>query len=134
MRDPRASWSRREFVNRLTLAGTAGLVGLRPEPVLAEPPPETTRIRLVRSPAICISPLYLAEELLRLEGFTEIEYVRMTGSLFTQAVATGPVDLAMNFIGPLVISVDERAPVVILSGVHARCLEPFCSERVRALR
>jgi NitT/TauT family transport system substrate-binding protein len=127
-------WDRRKFLHGLTLAGTAGLVGLRPRLALAEPPPETTRIRLVRSPAICISPLYLAEELLRLEGFTEIEYVRMTGSLFTQAVATGQVDLAMNFIGPLVISVDERAPVVILSGVHAGCFELFGSERVRAIR
>src|SRR5438309_9086447 len=101
---------RREFLRGLTLMGSAGLVGLRPDRALAEPPPETTRIRLVRSPAICISPLYLAEELLRLEGFTEIEYVRLTGNLFTQAVATGQVDLAMNFIGPLVISV-KRFPV-----------------------
>src|SRR5438309_1718143 len=87
---------RREFLRGLTLMGSAGLVGLRPDRALAEPPPETTRIRLVRSPAICISPLYLAEELLRLEGFTEIEYVRMTGSLFTQAGATGQVDLAVD--------------------------------------
>src|SRR5436853_5380228 len=62
-------WDRREFLRGLTLMGSAGLVGLRPDRALAEPPPETTRIRLVRSPAICISPLYLAEELLRLEGF-----------------------------------------------------------------
>jgi NitT/TauT family transport system substrate-binding protein len=134
MSDRREGWSRREFVGGMTLAGTVGLLGIRPELVAAEPPPETTRIRLVRSPAICISPLYLAEELLRLEGFTEIEYVRMTGNLFTQAVAAGQVDVAMNFIGPLVISVDERAPVVILSGVHAGCFELFGSERVRAVR
>src|SRR5438067_8210832 len=109
MSDPRASWSRRKFVNRLTLAGTAGLVGLRPEPVAAEPPPETTRIRLVRSPAICISPLYLAEEFLRLEGFTEVEYVQFkTGNLFTPAVAAGQVDVALNFIGPLVVSAEEH--------------------------
>ena len=134
MSDRREGWSRREFVGGMTLAGTAGLLGIRPELVAAEPPPETTRIRLVRSPAICISPLYLAEELLRLEGFTEIEYVLMTGNLFTQAVAAGQVDVAMNFIGPLVISVDERAPVLILSGVHAGCFELFGSERVRAIR
>src|SRR5881296_4603679 len=108
MSDPRASWSRRKFVNRLTLAATAGLFGLRPEPVAAEPPPETTRIRLVRSPAICISPLYVAEELLRLEGFTDVEYVPFkSGNLFTQAVGAGQVDFALNFIGPLVISVDQ---------------------------
>ena len=38
-------WSRREFLE-LTLAGAAGLLGLKPESVAAEPPPETPRIRL----------------------------------------------------------------------------------------
>src|SRR5207247_10593520 len=113
MSDPRASWSRRKFVNRLTLAGTAGLVGLRPEPVVAEPPPETTRIRLVRSPAICISPLYLAEDLFRLEGFTEVEYVQVkSGNLFTQAVDSGQMDVALRYIGPVEISGDLQTQVV----------------------
>jgi NitT/TauT family transport system substrate-binding protein len=40
-------WSRREFLGGLTVAGTAGLLGLRLGPVTAEPPPETTKIRLV---------------------------------------------------------------------------------------
>jgi len=134
MSDRRESWSRREFVGGLTLAGTVGLLGAWPGEAAAEPPPETTRIRLARSPSICISPLYLAEELLRLEGFTEVEYVRMTGALFTEAVATGKVDLALNFSGPLVVSLDERAPVVILAGVHNGCFELFGSEHVRAVR
>src|SRR5260370_41450496 len=97
---------------------------LRPEPVVAEPPPETTRIRLVRSPAICISPLYLAEELLRLEGFTEIEYVRMTGNLLTQAVAAGRGDGAMHFISPPALSLDRRAPVATPSRGPAGCFRP----------
>jgi NitT/TauT family transport system substrate-binding protein len=124
--------SRRHFVEGFT---AASLLGAWTNRAGAEPPPETPRIRLVRSPAICISPLYLAEELLRLEGFTEIEYVQFkTGNLFTQGVAAGQVDLAMNFIGPLVVSVDERSPIVILAGVHAGCFELFGSERVRAIR
>ena len=135
MNDQRANWSRREFMSRLALTGTAGLLELRPEPVAAEPPPETTRIRLVRSPAICISPLYLAEELLRLEGFTEVEYVQFkTGNLFTQAVAAGQVDLALNFIGPLVVSVEEHTSIVIVAGIHAGCFELFGSDRIRAIR
>src|SRR5262245_21303707 len=126
---------RRDFLQTMSGAGTAALAGLRPRSVSADPPPETSRIRLVRSASVCISPLYLAEELLRGEGFREIEYVTYkTGNLFTPAVAAGQVDFALNFIGPLVVSVDERAPVVILSGVHAGCLELFGSERVRAIR
>jgi NitT/TauT family transport system substrate-binding protein len=126
----------RRAVLRALSAGIIGSVsGVRPG-FAAEPPPETTRIRLVRSPAICISPLYLAEELLRLEGFTEVEYVQFkSGNLFTQAVAAGQVDLALNFIGPLVVSVEQHASsVVILAGVHAGCFELFGSERIRAVR
>jgi hypothetical protein len=39
-------WSRRDFVRGLTLAGTAELVGLRPGPAHADPPPETTKLRI----------------------------------------------------------------------------------------
>jgi NitT/TauT family transport system substrate-binding protein len=49
-------FSRRRFLEGVTLAGTAGLLGLRPRPVAAEPPPETTRIRLVHDPSICVTP------------------------------------------------------------------------------
>ena len=48
MSDRRESWSRRRFVSGLTLAGTAGLAGVRPAPGAAEPPPETTRLRLLK--------------------------------------------------------------------------------------
>src|ERR1700675_1291855 len=76
-RDP--GWNRREFLNTLGVAGTAGLLGLRPASAAAEPPPETTRIRLIRSPDICLAPLYMAEEFLRSEGFTDVQYVQGTG-------------------------------------------------------
>jgi hypothetical protein len=52
-------WTRRRFLGGLTLAGTAGLLGLHPRPVTAEPPPETTRITLVRIPSICQAPSYV---------------------------------------------------------------------------
>ena len=127
-------WSRRQFLSAAALAGTGAAFGLRSGSVAAEPPPETTRIRLPQSPAICIAPSYLAGALLRAEGFTEVEYVRMAGNLFTPSVASGKVDLALNFVGPLVMSIDEQAPVVILAGIHAGCFELFGSERVRAIR
>ena len=58
-------WSRREFLG-MTLAGTAGLLGLKPESLAAEPPPETTTLRLVQIPSsICEAPQYVAEEFLR---------------------------------------------------------------------
>jgi len=58
-------WSRRQFLGGLTLAGTAGLLGLHPGLVAAEPHLETTKIRLTSRPNICAVPEYLAEEFLR---------------------------------------------------------------------
>jgi NitT/TauT family transport system substrate-binding protein len=69
MKDRRASWSRREFVGGLTLAGTTGLLGLRPDYATAEAPPETTRLRMLHSLSLCQAPQYVAEDLLRSEGF-----------------------------------------------------------------
>ena len=67
------SASRRKFLSAASVLGAAylGRSGL----AAAEPPPEVTKVRLVKTPAICLAPEYVAEELLRLEGFTQIEYV-----------------------------------------------------------
>src|SRR5713101_6008749 len=73
-------WSRREFLGGLVLAGAAGFLGLKPERVDAEPPPETTTLKLVQAPGdLCMAPKYVAEQLLRDEGFTEVQYVKKDG-------------------------------------------------------
>ena len=78
MRDQRAERvSRRGLLGRLTLVATAALLGVRPEPVAAEPPPETTRLRLAHHPAICTAPYFLAKEFLPAEGFTDVQDVKM---------------------------------------------------------
>jgi NitT/TauT family transport system substrate-binding protein len=125
-------WSRREFLGGLTLAGTAGLLGLHPRPVVAEPPPETTRLRLPRSAAICFAPQYVAEEFLRGEGFTEVHYVQIPGA-FTSAVAAGKIDFGVNFIGPTLTWLEAGEPLVILSGAHVGCFKLFASEQVHAI-
>ena len=97
MSDRRESFSRRRFVRELALASTAGLVGLRPERALAEPPPETRRIRLVRIPSICRAPQYVADDLLRGQGFTDIEYVRKAGGgASVMALAKGEADISID--------------------------------------
>ena len=40
-----------------------------------DPPPETTTIRLAKSPSICIAPQYVVSDLLNAEGFTNVVYV-----------------------------------------------------------
>jgi NitT/TauT family transport system substrate-binding protein len=65
--------SRRRFLAGAMMAGAAGVIG-RPKSLHAEPPPETTSVRLAKIRGICIAPQYVAEELLRAEGFTEVRY------------------------------------------------------------
>jgi NitT/TauT family transport system substrate-binding protein len=139
MSDPQArGWSRREILGRLALAGTAGLLGLCPKPITAEPPLETTRVRLHKMAGICIAPQYVAEELLSLEGFTEVQYVEIELTELTRGIyrllASGAVDIGMAFAPPFIIQVDAGAPIVILGGVHVGCFELFGTERVRAIR
>ena len=126
--------SRRRFLGELTLVGTAGLLGLRPGRGAAEPPPETTTIGWLRSPAICVAPYYIAEELLHGEGFTEVRHVQSRVQLWTQAVLSGEVDFVLNFVGPLLVRLDAGDPLVILAGAHVGCFELFGTERVRAIR
>jgi NitT/TauT family transport system substrate-binding protein len=126
-------WSRREFLG-LTLAGTAGLLGLKPAPVAAEPPPETTRIRLQRVPGICLAPQYIAEELLKAEGFADVEYVATEVADQYPGFAAGRIDIGMAFVAPFLVQLDAGLPLVFLAGIHVGCFELFGSERVRAIR
>src|SRR5262249_25008808 len=48
--------SRRAFPRGLTLAGTTGLLGVRPGLAVAEPPPETTTLRLLKETAESAGP------------------------------------------------------------------------------
>src|SRR5215475_4522401 len=127
-------WSRREFLE-LTLAGAAGLLGLRPEPVAAEPPPETTRLRLVQNPGLCLAPQYVAEQLLRDEGFTEVQYVKQERLRELEvALASGEANINMYFVAPTVMRLDAGDPIVILAGGHIGCFELFGTDQVRAVR
>ena len=128
-------WDRREFVKGIAaLAGSAGLLGYDMRPAAAEPPPETTRIRLVHSPAICFAPQYIAEELLRLEGFTEVKYVNIDVEFPIAALARGDADFTMDASPTLAYRLDADKSVVAIGGIHAGCYELFGNDRVNAIR
>jgi NitT/TauT family transport system substrate-binding protein len=130
-----AGWTRRRFLGGLTVAGAAGLLGLHARPVTAEPPPETTRIRLVQTPSMCQAPQYVAEELLRGEGFTEVDYVKKAGPYdIADALASGEVDLSLHFSARLIVRVDRGEPITILAGVHPGCYELFTAQPLQSLR
>jgi NitT/TauT family transport system substrate-binding protein len=129
--------SRREFLAGLTRVGTAGLLGLHPRPVAAEPLPEVTKLRLTASwpGGICIAPKYVAEALLQAEGFTDIHYA--DGQNFSRQLkllASGETDLEITFVGPFLTRIDAGDPIVIIAGGHIGCFELFGTERVHAIR
>jgi NitT/TauT family transport system substrate-binding protein len=130
----RSMQSRRRFLTTLSSVGAAGLVGARGQIARAEPSLETTRIRLVHDPSICVTPQYLAEELLRADGFSEVKYVEATDGFGTKLVAAGDADMMMEFAGVHVSRIDAGDPIVVLGGVHIGCFEVFGGEHVRALR
>jgi NitT/TauT family transport system substrate-binding protein len=123
---------RREFLRTASALGAAALL-IQSRSAAAEPPPEIGRIRLARTASICLSPQYVAEELLRLEGFSEVDYpeVPYTGG---DELASGRADLTMDYVPSLVWKLDAGANVVALSGVHTGCYAIIANQRVKAIR
>ena len=136
MHDQRAeAWTRRAFLGGVTLAGTVGLLGLHSSLLAAEPPLETTRITLVRIPSICQAPKYVAESLLRSEGFTEVHYLPKEGTADVEmALASGEANLNGHFAAPLVLRLEAGDPIVILAGLHIGCFELFATSEIRTIR
>ena len=124
--------SRRRVLATLSSATAAGLIG-GARGMAQEAPPETTSIRLAKIPGICIAPQYVAEELLRSEGFTNVQYVELSVNVYAGFTA-GTIDISMAFIAPYIIQLDAGLPLVLLGGVHAGCFELFGTERIRAVR
>ena len=121
--------SRRHFFTSAALAGAAGVLGterLRAD----EGALETTTIRLLQSPTICVTPDLITEALLRAEGFTDIRYIPDTPA---DAVARGELDFQLETAAWVVASVDAGQPLVALAGVHSGCYELFAHEPVRTI-
>jgi len=129
--------NRRTFLHGTALAGTVGLglTGWHPRHALAESPPETTRIKLIEITGICIAPQYVAEDLLRSEGFRDVEYFKAAAGMETaNAIAAAEADISLNFVAPFVMRIDAGGPLVILAGIHVGCFVLFGGEKVHTIR
>jgi NitT/TauT family transport system substrate-binding protein len=125
--------NRRRFLATLSSAGAAGLIGASNSSG-QEAPPETTTIRLAKSRSVCIAPQYLAGELLRAEGFSDVRYVPSdAGIRQSKALASGEIDLTLHFSPPLLIPIDVGDKITIIAGVHVGCFELLATERIRSI-
>ena len=125
---------RRDFLKGAAGIGTATLLGIPARSSGAEPPPETKRIRLPNRPSLCEAPGYVAEELLRGEGFTDISYLKKDEGHSYDAIAAGSVDIGVLFGPPIILRMDTGDPVVFLGGIHVGCAEVLVNERIRTIR
>ena len=126
--------SRRTFMAGLTAAGSAGLFNVGPSSAAAaEPPPETTTVRLGRweGGAHCWASLYLAGELLRADGLTDVRYVQGDTKVDNTEWLTGGVtDFDFNMPSMHIRSIEAGARIKILSGVHTGCWELRANDSV----
>jgi NitT/TauT family transport system substrate-binding protein len=130
----RIGQSRRRFLAGLSAAGAAGVLGARGS-LADEKPLETTSVRLTTAAGICIAPQYLAGELLRADGFTDVSFVpAMKGPPGARMIGRGEADFTSTFAASIVLPIDEGERITVLAGVHRGCYELFASERVRTIR
>jgi NitT/TauT family transport system substrate-binding protein len=121
--------SRRDFLATLSAAGAASVIGARAS-FAEEGPPEVTTIRLSKDVNICLAPWYIAEELLRVEGFNEIRYVPTTNA---EPLLSGEIDFDYTIAPWLISYLDAGEPVTALAAVHSGCYELFAHEPIRTI-
>ena len=134
-------WDRRTFLRASSIVGAAQLMGM--PAASAEPPPETTTIRLFQQPLACYAPLFVAEPLLLAEGFRRVEYVSVPVRLPPIGTRHGAISLLLNNgqidLGALdppahLLSLDAGGSAVLLAGLHPGCYKLLASERIRNVR
>jgi NitT/TauT family transport system substrate-binding protein len=125
-------FGRRKFLATASALGLASVLG-RTRTVTAAAALETTKIRLVHTEGMCLAPQYIAEELLRAEGFTQIEYVKLLSETGSSAVAAGRADFSMWDLPGTIPLLDEGRPLVVLSGVHSGCWDLIGNDRVQTV-
>jgi NitT/TauT family transport system substrate-binding protein len=124
--------TRRRFLTTFSLAGAASF--LRGPPSLAaEGALETTTVRIRKSPAICIAPQYLAEELLRAEGFNDIRYIDTGRGGASDALSRGKVDFTLSYASEFAQAIDSGQPITLLAGVMVGCFELFAREGIGSI-
>jgi NitT/TauT family transport system substrate-binding protein len=125
--------SRRDLLAGASMAAAAGVLGGRGS-FADEGPPETTTIRLPYTSGICLAPGYIADDLLRTEGFTDIRHLPASGGFsIAQMIGRGEVDFGISFAASVVFHLDAGVPITALAGVHSGCYELFAHGAIRTI-
>jgi NitT/TauT family transport system substrate-binding protein len=120
--------SRRDFLASLLAASAGASLGAQ-APLADEGPPEVTTLRIGYDSSICVAPNFLAEDLLRAEGFTDIRY--MPHSL--DAVARANYAFDFDSVAGLLPFLDAGEPITVLAGLHSGCYELLAQEPIRTI-
>jgi NitT/TauT family transport system substrate-binding protein len=122
--------TRRGFLSTFSLAGAASLLRTTPS-LAAEGALETTTVRLPKLPGVCVSPQYVAEELLHAEGFTDVRYVETSASGAPEAIGRGKLDFGLSYAALFLPAIDAGQPISVLAGIHVGCFELFAKDDIR---
>jgi NitT/TauT family transport system substrate-binding protein len=128
---------RRGFLLNTAALGGASLLGLS-QTAKAEPPPETTRIRIQENPVTCRAPQIVAQELLHAEGFTDVRYVKFREEINKhyppEDLLANEVDITFSFTATDIRFIDAGAPLAILAAAHTGCVELVARKDIRSVR
>jgi NitT/TauT family transport system substrate-binding protein len=126
--------SRRSFLADAAIAGAASILGVAPRSAIAtgERPPEIATLRLPLCNSICVAPQFVAEELLRAEGFTDVRFIDV-GPITSKPLADGMIDISLEFSPELLVMAEDERPVTVLAGIHVGCLELHAHGNIRTI-
>ena len=126
--------TRRGFASGLAMTAAGALAWPLRAP--AQGKIETTSMRMVQDPSTCVAaPHYVAEALLREEGFADIQFIKLASDADDQtAIAEGKADFALDFALKYVTAIDAGLPITVLSGMHVGCFDLFAHEQIRNIR
>jgi NitT/TauT family transport system substrate-binding protein len=120
--------TRRHLLTTLSLAGAAGLLGI-PRAGAGSGTLETRTVRFLKS-GLCVSTLYVAEQLLRAEGFTDIRYVARADLAAAPELSRGEADFAANYASASAREIDSGERITLLAGIMVGCFELFARDGI----
>ena len=101
----------------------------------ADGPLETTSIRLFSLPPFnCFAAMYMAEQFLREEGFTDVQYPPFSPKDFIGKWADGAVDVGVGYMAVLTPHIENGAPFVMLGGLHLGCWQVVATGDIKTMR